>query len=120
MSAPIDVPYRVVVAKVAELVLGYDTDGGVNFEWKPYHQRTPEARRDYDRLEASIRAHGLKKPLLTYRGHVLIGMRRAEILAKLGVEHVACWEILDDVSKWATADLVKLDWLKARVGAHGY
>lgn len=104
----------------ASLKLGYHTEGGVDFDWKPYARRTEEARRDYDRLEQSIRAHGILKPLLTYQGHVLIGMRRAEIAAKLGIESVRCWEIVDDVSKWATADLVKLDELKKHCGATHY
>ena len=97
-----------------ELSLGFRGDK-VQFEHKPYHQRSPEARAAYDRLRESLMAVGMRHPLITYQGHVLIGMRRFEIMCELAGERnktFSCLEILEDVSAWTRDDIDRLDAFK--------
>jgi len=108
--------------RLDELVLGFDGEH-VHFTWRPYEERRPEAREGYDRLEADIRERGLLHPIITHRGHVLIGQRRVEILRKIDAEGgsfhdtlaqlpmfrpawvVPCVEIDEDVSRWTAHDV---------------
>ena len=71
---------------------------------------------DFDRLVVSIYHHGILCPLITHRGHVLIGQRRAEIGQRFGIETVECWDVQEDVTLWWRPDVARLDQLKRKVG----
>lgn len=70
----------------------------VDYDWRPYADRSPEARADYDRLLADIRKRGIQNPLIACGGRVLIGMRRCEIAVMLGIKEVPVWEIEEDIN----------------------
>lgn len=74
----------------------------VDYDWRPFEERTPEAQADYQRLFWDVKKRGILNPLIAWRGHVLIGMRRCEIAEMLGIELVPVWEILDDLNEDAT------------------
>ena len=113
--------HSLVSFRVKDLKLGYSTEGGVDFTWKPYEIRSEQQRTDFDRLRVSIEQDGIQKPLITYKGHVLIGMRRCEIAQKIGrPEFVLCAAILEDVSQWRTEDLERLAWLRLHLGEYAY
>ena len=75
---------------------------------------------DYDRLIVSIFHEGIRAPIITWRRHVLIGMRRAEIARRLSIETVRCWNILEDVHEWHGWDLARLEALKVACGSVNY
>tara|TARA_S200002703_G_scaffold95101_1_gene82116 strand:- start:788 stop:1105 length:318 start_codon:yes stop_codon:yes gene_type:complete len=89
---------------------GYDGQT-IHFDYRPYEARTEAARAAYDRLRADLLANGLKDPLITYRDHILIGMRRFEILRDKR-DSFPCIEILEDVRHWTRDDLRRLNELK--------
>ena len=113
------IAYLETVERLADLTLGYRGEV-IEFSWRPYVKRHPEQQADYDRLLASIRVHGIQRPLITFGRSVLIGMRRAEIGLALGIETARCWRITEDVQQWRGRDLTRLDALKARCGAMAY
>lgn len=113
------IPYTEGRERLDGLVLGYRGER-VEFSWRPYAERKPDHRADYDRLAASIQREGIRSPLITFRSHVLIGMRRAEIGLACGIETVRCWRIMEDVHEWHGDDLHRLDVLKAAYGATTY
>lgn len=78
----------------------------VDYCWRPFEERRSDHQEDYVRLEADIRANGIKNPLITHAGHVLIGQRRCEIAVKLGIRLVPCIMILDDIWEDPNADRV--------------
>lgn len=78
----------------------------VDYCWRPFEERRPDHQADYVRLEADIRANGIKNPLITHNGCVLIGQRRCEIARKLGLGRVPCIVIDDDISADPNADRV--------------
>lgn len=96
--------------RTSELQPGFSGDR-IDFDFRPYSKRSPEARKDYDRLKADLLSRGMLDPLITHKGHVLIGMRRFEIL-KDRQDTFECIEIDEDVSLWWRDDLPKLEWLK--------
>lgn len=102
MSEPLSV--RAVLIHPHALQLG-TVQGqleNVTYSWRPYEERSPEAREDYDRLKASLQADGeMHNPLIIFRNCVLIGQRRCEIARDLGWTRVPCWDIQDDI----TADI---------------
>lgn len=51
-------------------------------------------------------------PLITYKGHILIGMRRFEIMVGLGQTAFPCIEIDEDVGQWWRDDLPRLEELR--------
>ena len=70
--------------------------------WKhaQYEDRSPESKKQYDRLKAHLIEHGLLNPLITHRGHVLIGQRRFEIMRDR-LETFLCLEVDEDiVGEW--------------------
>jgi hypothetical protein len=122
MTGPI--PIELVDVPLGELVLGYAGER-VSFCWRPYEFRTPDHQADYDRLIVSVFHHGIQTPLITCRppgrtDHVLIGMRRAEIGRRLGLETVRCARILEDVHDWHGSDLARLAALKQQLGSTTY
>ena len=105
---------------VEDLKLGFRCKN-VHFSWKPYKDRFESHRKDYDRLIVSIFHYGILKPVITYQGHVLIGMRRVEILQRMSpLQSIKCCEILEDVTQWTTKDIDRLDELKKQIGEVEY
>jgi DNA invertase Pin-like site-specific DNA recombinase len=119
LEAPTLPSYMVVTELVTELSLGFRGER-LDFCWKSYANRRPDQRADYDRLIVSIFHDGIRRPLITFGGHVLIGMRRAEIARRLGISSVCCWRILEDVAEWHGSDLERLEALKVACGATRY
>lgn len=114
------IPHRIEQRRIGDLKLGF-TGEYVDFSWRPYAKRTDEARADYDRLIVSLWHDGCLKPVITYKGHVLIGMRRIEIMTRLyPCQFVDCVEILEDVSRWTRDDLPRLEALKEKIGRVEY
>lgn len=107
--------YALSECRVDELSLGLKGQA-ITFDWRPYAKRSAAARADYDRLRASIAAEGIWFPVITWRGHVLIGMRRVEIARALGIRWVQVAEVSEDVRRWWRHDLPRLDRLKAELG----
>ncbi len=115
------IPYELKEVSISELSLGYH-GSHTDFVWRPYEERSEEARADYDLLKESILKHRIKKPLITFKGHVLIGMRRAEIFANNfnESEKLLCAEILEDVYLWDRNDIPRLNALKGTIGEFEY
>lgn len=88
------------------LTLGF-VGRSCSFEHRPYSDRSAEARAAYDRLRASLESEGLKDPLITYKGHVLIGMRRFEILRESRL-WFPCIEVDEPVEDWRSEDIDRL------------
>ncbi len=102
-----------VRVRANELVLGYKGEYCA-FVHRPYNERSPEARLAYDLLKADMIIKGMLNPIITYNNHVLIGMRRFEIIVSIDGEYtwVDCYNILDDVSQWKRIDIKKLEEFK--------
>lgn len=123
------VEYRRVSRELADLEPGYRGER-LSFSWRPYAERKPDHRADFDRLIVSIYHHGILRPLVTYRDpaappgriadRVLIGMRRWEIGLRLNLGAVECVEILENVRDWHGADLPRLKALAAAFGSTDY
>ena len=71
-----------------------------------------EAQQSYQRLRNDLMQNGMNDPLITWKGHVLIGMRRFEIMCELGAVAFRCYEILEDVSLWTRDDIERLQQFK--------
>ena len=107
------------IYRLDELTLGLDTPQ-VCFSWRPYAERGAEARAAYDALRRDLEARGPLYPIITWRGHVLIGMRRVENLRDLGYESVHAAEILEDVRTWTGHDVfVRLEDFKRELYGPG-
>lgn len=91
--------YKRTTRNPNDLTLGLELPH-VGYTWRPYDERLPEHREDYDKLkEDMVRSGGLANPLIVFRDAVLIGMRRCEIARALGWEAVPCLEITEDISR---------------------
>ena len=109
-----------VTKRLDVLTLGF-TGARIRFDYRPYAERSPDARADYDRLIVSIFHKGILAPLITtHDHHVLIGMRRAEIGRRLGIEKVRRLQVDEDVTQWWRDDVERLNALKAQMGATEY
>ena len=118
MKNPIE--WKLVHRSVTELKLGL-TLRKVDFSWRPYRDRSEVARADYDRLREDIAKRGILKPIITWRGHVLIGMRRVEIARELGIPVVEAAEIIEDITEWTRDDeMNRLAKMRADIGAADY
>lgn len=107
---------------IDDLTLGY-TGKHVDFTWSPYMKRTEQAREDYDKLVVSLFHHGMQRPCITYKNHVLIGMRRVEIIKSFkGTDWIRCIELnpMENVQEWTRDDLWKIDELKQVAGSFEY
>lgn len=102
--------FAVKRAAAGDLVLGFKGNS-CSFEFREYADRSPEQQAAYNRLRDDLLANGMRDPLITYRNHVLIGMRRFEILRDHR-EEFECVEILEDVPNWTTADIDRLQAFK--------
>lgn len=127
----VPIPYTLKTLPLSDLVIGFKSPNGVHWDCPPYSTRPDNnstiSKQDYDRLEASIREHGISDPLITWthpdtgHTHVLIGMRRAEIGKKLGIETVTAAEIQEDVRQWTTVDVrQRQEALKQELGQRQY
>lgn len=119
MKGPIE--YKIVSLYPDDFELGYH-GSHVDFVHRPYKERSPEHRADYDKLEQSVLKNRIQKPIIIFQGHVLIGMRRAELHIKhFGYfEQILCAEIQEDVYLWDRNDLPRLAELKERIGEYEY
>lgn len=99
--------YRMGERAVAELVPGFQGET-CKFEWRPYDQRTPDEQADWRALRDSIQRHGVVNPLIVWDRHVLIGMRRWEIAAQIGISTVPVCEILEYPGQWHISDVRRL------------
>jgi hypothetical protein len=79
-----------------------------SFEFREEADRAPTAQKRYKDLEKHLLEHGMKNPLITYKGHVLIGQRRFMILKNVQTSF-KCVELLEDVENFTTPDLVRLN-----------
>lgn len=82
-----------------ELTLGLKVSDEVWYKHAQYEERGPSAQAQYDRLKVHLTEHGMINPLITYRGHVLIGQRRFEILRETQ-ETFDCLEVDENMSEW--------------------
>lgn len=105
--------HRLIMYRSADLKLGFKGKSCC-FEHREYHDRSPKAQAAYDRLKDHLHKHGMQHPLITYMGHVLIGMRRFEILRDVRDEF-PCIEILENVSNWQSGDIRRLNDFKNEV-----
>ncbi len=112
--------HRMINCKQSELVNGFAGDK-VQFEWRPFNERAPEAQTAYLKLKASLLKDGMRDPLITHCGHVLVGMRRFEILSEVNGsdQHYRCAEIDEDVENWDRDDVVRLDRFKTELYGAG-
>jgi len=92
---------------VAALRAGY-RGVTVDFTFRPYEKREGEDKEAMDGLRADIKTNGIRNPLVTKDGHVLIGMRRWEIARDLGIEEVERLEITEDIDNWMAPDIDRL------------
>ncbi len=110
------IKYKLTKFRANQLKLGFKGEH-CDFTWKPYDERSPEARAAYDALRADMIRVGMLRPLITYQGHVLIGMRRFEIEVSITGERVwlDCYEVMEDVSQWGRDDIDRLEEFKKQV-----
>lgn len=78
-----------------------------SFEHREFKDRSLEAQVKYCQLANNLFVYGMKDPLITHRGHVLIGMRRFEIMShgELFSNLFPAIEILDEVSTWTLKEI---------------
>jgi hypothetical protein len=94
----------------------------VYFRHRKFEDRPTDHQEDYFNLNLSISAVGIKKPLIVFDNHVLIGMRRYEIAMDLNPDCIFdCVVILENVkSEWTRFDIPRLDELKEHIGEIEY
>lgn len=104
-----------------DLKLGFRGES-IHFRHRKFEDRSSEQQEDYLNLNLSISAVGIKKPIIVYDNHVLIGMRRYEIAMDLNPDCVFdCVVILEDVkNEWGRDDIPRLDELKEHIGEYAY
>ena len=109
-----DNPYHVECEdreyKARDLQNGFKSrTGGIQFNWCPRKMRSESGQRRMDQLEKHLREHGMINPLITYDGHVLIGMRRFEIMSEIMGDDwiVPCIEVLEDIHSWTSKDVTR-------------
>lgn len=109
------IPYSLYWVSPTVLTLGFRATH-VQFEWRPYESRTPDAQQDLDRLKESIKKNGILAPVIVYGRHVLIGQRRTWIAQELGIPEIHVASIQEPVEKWWKYDIKRLDKLKEELG----
>lgn len=108
------VPYARKTRKLADLTPGYHGKT-IDFDFRPYEQRSKDHQRRFDGLVVSIFHDGIKHPLITFGDHVLIGQQRHQIGLQLGIEEVEVLEIQEDISEWGAEDIKRLELLREEV-----
>lgn len=104
------IQYKIKLYKSADLQLGFQGNSCC-FDWRPFDRRSAEAQAAYLKLKDSLHAVGVRDPLITYRGHVLVGQRRFEIMRDR-VPVFVCYEVLEKVEDWRGPDIERLDAFK--------
>ena len=119
------IEYTIRIVQTAAVVRGFETAHN-DFRCTPYEQRSELRRADYDKLEASIGAHGISDPIIVWKHpdtgqlHALIGMRRHEIAWKLGIAHLEVAVIHEDIRQWTGMDVTRITTLKRALGQREY
>jgi len=107
------IPFLPMRVETADAELGFAAAHTI-WKWKPYEQRNPEHRADYDRLAASIEREGVKSAVIGWTHpetgvfHVLIGQRRVEIARRLGIETVTAVGITEDIRTYWKHDIERI------------
>jgi len=78
-----------------------------SFEHRAFNDRSERAQDAYRRLRDDLLQNGMMHPLITYKGHILIGMRRFEILRQHRNDFL-CYEVLEEVDTWRAEDIKRL------------
>jgi len=107
------IQYTLTTYASDELTLGFQGKT-CSFDWRAFKDRTPEAQKAYLKLKEDLLARGMQDPLITFRGHVLVGQRRFEILRDVQ-DRFPAYEVLEDVSMWTSQDLDRLEAFKKEV-----
>lgn len=68
--------------------------------------RSVHDQRRFETLRQHVKEHGMLNPLITYQGHVLIGMRRFEILQDQ-MESFECLEVTENINNWTSMDITR-------------
>lgn len=95
------------IQKCADLMCGYKNNLGLRFRHRPYEERSPVAKAAYDRLREHLNEHGMLNPIITYKGHVIIGQRRFEIMRET-VDEIHCLEVMEPLHEWRVTDVTVL------------
>jgi hypothetical protein len=110
---PQEVKHCIRVYRQRDLVQGFKGKA-CSFEFTPMDQCSPTGRARFEKLRDDLRRYGMKHPLITYQGHILIGMRRFEVVQEWE-EEFTCVEVLEQVENWVTADIVRLNNFNATI-----
>lgn len=81
--------------------------GRVSFKFTLYDNRAGTDKIRYDLLKKDLIKNGMRNPLIIWQGHVLVGMRRYDILKDI-VEEFECLEVQEDISKWSSSSVLNL------------
>ena len=85
-----------------------------SFEFRDLEARSPTGQIRFEQLRTHLELHGMIDPLITHQGHVLIGMRRFDIL-KDKQEEFKCLEVTEDVATWTSKDITRFQNWKTQV-----
>ena len=107
------IQYIDTIYKTEDLQLGF-VGKHCSFEHRKFEDRTPKAQHAYMDLRVNLFMYGMKYPLITYKGHVLIGMRRFEIL-KSCMYLFRAYEITENVDEWIAKDIKRLTAFKNKM-----
>ncbi len=107
---PRPIKFKKVKYRRSDLVMGFKADK-VAFMYTDFKDRVPAAQRAYEELKADLLENGMKEPLITFRGHILLGIRRFEILRDRQT-WFSCYEIEEDVYHWDRDDIDRLEVFK--------
>ena len=103
---PSKVEFKECKQPVSALVCGYK-GRELHFKHKHYSERSDAQRAMYDRLRAHLAENGMFNPIVTHKGHVLIGQRRFEIMREW-VTEIDCLEIITDIYDWPIARVTEI------------
>ena len=105
-----------ITYKSEDLISGF-IGKSCSFEFRGYENMSPTGRARFDKLRKHLAANGLLNPLITYKGHVLIGMRRFEILKDTQAEF-DCVEITEEVENWTSQDITRFQNFKTKLNGN--
>jgi len=97
--------------RVADLVPGWQGNGVIGFNFRGYDNYNDREKSAFDALKDNLLMAGVRHPLITWRGHVLIGQRRLTIIKAhpmvLG-EWADCLEVEQDMQHWQHSSVSNL------------
>ncbi len=103
--------HHLYTARTADLVPGFKGET-CDFTFRPVEDMNPDQLASYEALREDIIENGIRNPVITYRGHVLIGMRRWMIARELGIDDLESCEIDENMGQWRLHDVRRLKrWL---------